>query len=91
MLNGGIKTWDGVEEVEETGVVNKYIIWRSVGGNTLEGQGYEFMTVYDTIVSMGVESMDVPRMSSVWSSRWWWKGMGLPMISQYGKVKLATG
>ena len=81
---------DGVEEVEESGVVNKHIFWRSAGGNALEGKGYEFMTVYDTIVSMGAESMHVPRMSSVWSSRWW-KGMGSPMISQYGKVKLATG
>jgi hypothetical protein len=44
------------------------------------------MTTYDTIVSMGTESIDVPRMSSAWSSRWWWKGMGSPTISQYGKV-----
>jgi hypothetical protein len=29
------------------------IFWRSVRENTLEGQGHEFMTVYDTIVSMG--------------------------------------
>jgi hypothetical protein len=82
---------DGVEEVEEEGLVNKHIFWRSSGRNTLEGQGYEFMTTYDTIVSMGAESIDVPRMSSAWSSRWWWKGMGAPMISQYGKVKLASG
>ncbi len=32
-----------------------------------------------------------PRMSSAWSSRWWWKGMGTPMISQYGKFKLESG
>ncbi len=44
---------DGVEEVEEAGLVNKHIFWRNTGGNALEGQGYEFMTVYDTIVSMG--------------------------------------
>jgi hypothetical protein len=49
------------------------------------------MTVYDTIVSMGAESMHVHRMSSVWSSRWWWKGMGTPMISKYGNVKLEPG
>ena len=30
-------------------------------------------------------------MSSGWSSRWWWKGMGSPMISQYGKFKFASG
>ena len=54
---------DGVEEVKEAGLVNKHIFWRSVGGNALEGQGYEFMTSYDTIVSMGAESMHVPRMS----------------------------
>jgi len=59
VLNGGIEK-DGVEEVEETGLVNKHIFWRSVGGYTLEGQGYEFMTTYDTIVSMGAE-YDVPR------------------------------
>ena len=41
-----------VEEVEEAGLVNKHIFWRSAGGNALEGQGYEFMTEYDTIVSM---------------------------------------
>ena len=50
---------DGVEEVEEAGLVNKNIFWRSTGGNALEGQGYEFMTVYDTIVSMGSESIPV--------------------------------
>ena len=44
------KRKDGVEEVEEVGLVNKYIFWRSTGGNELEGQGYEFMTEYDTIV-----------------------------------------
>jgi hypothetical protein len=38
------------EEVEEAGLVNKHIFWRSAGGNALEGQGYEFMTAYDTIV-----------------------------------------
>ena len=54
------KRKDGVEEVEEAGLVNKRIFWRSAGGNTLAGQGYEFMTAYDTIVSMGVESMRVP-------------------------------
>jgi hypothetical protein len=26
-----------------------------------------------------------------WSSRWWWKGMGVPMISQYDKFKLESG
>ena len=51
---------DGVEEVEEAGLVNKHIFWRSAGGNTLEGNGYEFTTSYDTIVSMGAESMHVP-------------------------------
>ena len=55
-----MKRKDGVEEVEEAGLVNKHIFWRSAGGNTLEGQGYEFMTAYDTIVSMGAESMPVP-------------------------------
>jgi len=85
------KRKDGVEEVEEAGLVNKHIFCRSAGGNALEGQGYEFMTAYDTIVSMGAESMHVPRMSSAWSSRWWWKGMGTPMISQYGNVKLEPG
>ena len=30
------KRKDGVEEVEEAGLVNKHIFWRSVGGNTLE-------------------------------------------------------
>ncbi len=54
------KRKDGVEEVEEAGLVNKHIFWRSAGGNELEGQGYEFMTAYDTIVSMGAESMPVP-------------------------------
>ena len=44
----------------EAGLVNKHIFWRSAGGNELEGQGYEFMTAYDTIVSMGAESMPVP-------------------------------
>ena len=48
---------DGVEEVEEAGLVNKHIFWRSAKGNALEGQGYEFMTVYDTISSMGAENM----------------------------------
>jgi hypothetical protein len=42
-------------------LVNKHIFWRSAGGNALEGQGYEFMTAYDTIVSLGAESMLVPR------------------------------
>ncbi len=51
---------DGVEEVKEAGLVNKHIFWRSAGGNALKGQGYEFMTVYDTIVSMEAESMHVP-------------------------------
>jgi hypothetical protein len=32
----GWKRQDGVEEVEEAGLVNKHIFWRSVGGNTLE-------------------------------------------------------
>jgi hypothetical protein len=59
-----MKWWnkkDGVEEVKEAGLVNKHIFWRSAGGNVLEGQGYEFMTMYDTIVSMGTENMHVPR------------------------------
>jgi hypothetical protein len=46
-----VKRKDEVEELEEAGLVNKHIFWRSVGGNVLEGQGYEFMTEYDTIVS----------------------------------------
>jgi hypothetical protein len=32
------KRKDGVEEVEEAGLVNKHIFWRSAGGNTLEGR-----------------------------------------------------
>ena len=60
---------DGVEEVEEEGLVNKHIFWRSSGRNTLEGQGYEFMTTYDTIVSMGTESMHVPRLSRLYGVR----------------------
>jgi hypothetical protein len=28
---------DGTEEVEEAGLVNKHIFWRSAGGNVLEG------------------------------------------------------
>jgi hypothetical protein len=51
---------DGIEEVEGAGLVNKHIFWRSAGGNALEGQRYEFITPYDTIVSMGAESMPVP-------------------------------
>ena len=51
---------DGVEEVEEVGLVNKHIFWRSAGGNALEGQAYEFMTAYDTIVSLGAESIMSP-------------------------------
>jgi hypothetical protein len=31
------KRKDGVEEVEEGGLVNKHIFWRSAGRNTLEG------------------------------------------------------
>jgi hypothetical protein len=54
------KRKDGVERVEEAGLVNKHIFWRSAGGNPLEGQGYEFMMTYDTIVAMGTESMHVP-------------------------------
>ena len=54
---------DRVEEVGETGLVNKHIFWRSAGGNALEGQGYEFMTVFDTLVSMGAERIHVPRVS----------------------------
>jgi hypothetical protein len=30
------KRKDGVEEVEETGLVNKHIFWRSAGRNALE-------------------------------------------------------
>jgi hypothetical protein len=30
------KRKDGVEEDEEAGLVNKYIFWRSTGGNALE-------------------------------------------------------
>jgi len=48
----------------------------------LEGQGYVFMTVCDTIVSMGGTEKFVVV---------WWKGMGTPMISQYGKVKVVVG
>jgi hypothetical protein len=36
-----LKWWkrkDGVEEVEEAGLVNKHIFWRSSGGTTLEGR-----------------------------------------------------
>jgi hypothetical protein len=51
------KRKDGVEGVEEARPVNKHIFWRSAGGNPLEGQEYDFMTVFDTIVSMGTESM----------------------------------
>ncbi len=73
-VRGGAEWWnrkDGVEEVEEAGLVNKHIFWRSAGGNALEGQGYEFMTAYDTIVSMGAESMHVPPyVAFAWSSRW---------------------
>ena len=54
------KRTDGVEGVEEAGLVNKHIFWRSAGGNPLEGKGYDFMTTYDTIVSMGTENMHVP-------------------------------
>ncbi len=46
-----VKRKDEVEEVEEAGLVNKQIFWRSVGGNVSEGQGYEFMTEYDTMVT----------------------------------------
>ena len=60
------KRKDGVEKVEEGGLVNKHIFWRSVGGNELEGNGYEFMTTYDTIVSMGAENMHVPRHSRLY-------------------------
>jgi hypothetical protein len=28
---------DGAEEVEEAGLVNKHIFWRSAGGNAFEG------------------------------------------------------
>jgi hypothetical protein len=41
-----------VEGVEEAGLVNNHIFSRSAGGNTLEGQGYKFMTAYDTIVTI---------------------------------------
>jgi len=58
--NGGRERMEMKKEVEEAGLVNKHIFWRSAGGNELEGQGYEFMTAYDTIVSMGAESMPVP-------------------------------
>jgi hypothetical protein len=57
------KRKDGVEAVESSGLVNKHIFWRIAGVNALEGQGYEFMTVYDTIVSMGVENMYVSRIT----------------------------
>ena len=60
MPNGGRERMELKKEVEEAGLVNKHIFWRSAGGNELEGQGYEFMTAYDTIVSMGAESMPVP-------------------------------
>ena len=32
------KRKDGVEEVEESGMVNKHIFWRSARGNALEGR-----------------------------------------------------
>ena len=32
------KRKDGVEEVEEAGLVNKHIFWRSAGGNALGGR-----------------------------------------------------
>jgi hypothetical protein len=32
------KRKDGVEEVEEAGLINKHIFWRSAGGNTLAGR-----------------------------------------------------
>ena len=35
---GWWKRKDGVEEVEEAGLVNKHIFWRSAGGNALEGR-----------------------------------------------------
>ncbi len=34
----GWKRQDGVAEVEEAGLVNKHIFWRSAGGNALEGR-----------------------------------------------------
>jgi hypothetical protein len=34
----GWKRQDGVAEVEEAGLVNKHIFWRSAGGNTLDGR-----------------------------------------------------
>jgi hypothetical protein len=33
-----MKRKDGVEEVEEAGLVNKHIFWRSAGGNALGGR-----------------------------------------------------
>jgi hypothetical protein len=45
------------------------------------------MTEYDTIVSMGAVGEHI----LAWSSRWWLKGIGASMISEYGKVKLAPG
>jgi len=78
---------DGVEEVKESGlvIVNKHIFWRSATGNTLKGQGYEFMTAYDT------KHGCPPDVTFAWSSWWWWNGMGSPTISQYGTVKLSPG
>jgi hypothetical protein len=47
---------DGVEEVGETGLVNKHImILEKCRRKYVDRQGYEFMTVYDTIVSMGAQ------------------------------------
>ena len=70
-------------EEKETGwpeLLQKQGLTFKSGDTRLEGQAYEFMTGHDTIVSMGVD-MELAVV---------WKGMGEPMISQCGKVKLGS-
>ena len=43
------------ELIQKKCLLHQQIFWRSAGFAVLEGQGYEFMTVYDTKVSMGEE------------------------------------
>ena len=38
VLNGGRERMELKKEVEEAGLVNKHIFWRSAGGNALEGR-----------------------------------------------------
>ena len=59
MLNGGSERME-LKKLKKQDFVNKHIFCRSAGGNALEGQGYEFMTAYDTIVSLGDESIISP-------------------------------